>query len=69
MAELKKLSAEEVAKLDKKDIRVAREAASGEVEGQAYPVRCPHCGTMIHVSPGWYWNCPECGSTFHFDPI
>ena len=65
MAEFKKLTKEEVAKLDKKDIYVAKKAAPGEVEGQGI-TRCPLCGTLLHV-PGTppYVTCCECGITFH----
>ena len=64
MAELKKLSKEEVAKLDKKDIVVAEKAAAGEVEGQGI-IRCPSCGAILHVfgAPNFV-TCCNCWETF-----
>ena len=64
MAEFKKLSKEEVEKLDKKDIVVAEKAASGEVEGQGV-IRCPSCGMLLNV-PGTpaFVTCSNCWGTF-----
>ena len=64
MAEFKKLSKEEVEKLDKKDIVMAEKAANGEVEGQGI-IRCPACGALLHV-PGAprFVTCCNCLNTF-----
>ena len=65
MAEFKKLTKEEVAKLDKKDIYVAKKAAAGEVEGQGI-TRCPYCGTLLRVAgTPPYVTCCDCLGTFH----
>ena len=64
MAEFKKMTKEEVAALDKKDIVTAVKAGEGEVEGQGL-IRCPYCGTLLRV-PGnpRFVTCCNCWNTF-----
>ena len=64
MAEFKKMTKEEVAAVDKKDIVMAEKAANGEVEGQGI-IRCPACGALLHV-PGAprFVTCCDCYGTF-----
>ena len=70
MAEFKKLSKEEVEKLDKKDIVLAEKAGEGEVEAQGgFKIRCPKCGTVGTCSKVGYFYCMTCFSTFHFCPL
>ena len=64
MAEFKKMTKEEIAAVDKKDIVTATKAGEGEVEGQGI-IRCPYCGALLRTfgNPRFV-TCCDCYGTF-----
>ena len=64
MAEFMKLTEEEVAKLDKKDVAEMRKVGNSDVEGQGF-IKCPFCDTPGYVNGApLFAHCCECGFTF-----
>ena len=65
MSEWKKLSEEETAGINKKEITVTVKGEASEVEGQGIVFSCPSCGTVSYIEgTSLILMCHACGNVF-----